>query len=205
MQRLSTLILFAALVTPAQAGTISISPATSTVVLGQTLDQMQPAIIVVSINSTNPMPPAGPDHLRAVETFLTISGPGTGVAGPFELGLSLPSGSSIENGGGSGGVNLIPGANSLSSFSGVLYQFELRVTAPGMYTIMGSTDPVESAAVYGLGTGREDDPSPSTVDNLAPANFATVEVLPFPEPGSLMLAGVCLGGLALRAWRRVAR
>ena len=58
VQRVLALILLAALAAgPVHAGSISITPVTSTIVLGQNFNDTQPAIISVSIDSTNPMPP----------------------------------------------------------------------------------------------------------------------------------------------------
>ncbi len=189
--RLSALLVLAVLAAgQARAGSISLAPSKSKIALGQMVD------VTVSIDSTDPHPPST-RGLNLVDASLTIAlNGGSGGITNFQLGSDLPAGSKIlfvDTQLGSANVGF--GANSLSSFSGAVYTVDYLPTAVGEYTFGFDPNGSNFALYTDLGS----------VDNftLGPSETVTVvKTLPVPEPTSLTLAGACLGGLALRAWRR---
>jgi hypothetical protein len=199
---LAMLCLFALMAGQARADSISIASSSPTVKVGQTVT------LTVSINTTDPSPPAGTDNLNFAESFLAQTGVPFANVGNFRLAPGVLQGSVVQKETGppapaAGSASVIfpfpsnaPG-NGLSSFDGPIYEFDFTPTSRGTYTF-AFPDPSTQAdfVVYNSPGGRVFLTGDSTATIVA---FGATAV---PEPAGLTLVGVCLGGFALRAWRK---
>ncbi len=199
---LPTLCLFAVLAAgTARGGTISIASSSPTVMVGQSVT------LTVSIDTTDPGPVGGPYQsitysasnlaqtgirFQDVNNFRAAPGTLPGIAVVSDLGQTEPAGSASII------YPFINGTfNQLSSFTGPLYQFDFTPEHRGTFTF-AFPDPSaqEDLTVYIY---------PPRTDYLTGGPAATIMAFgatSVPEPTGLALAGVCLSGLALRAWRK---
>jgi hypothetical protein len=185
-----TTITLLLLATTSRAGTVLLSAASPTITLGQTIE------LTISIDSADPKPPSL-RGLALVDVSLTrLLNVTNGDIVAFHLSPDLPTGSKILTvDANHGGANVGLGDNNFSAFVGVLYSVDFKPTVIGEYGFGFNPNGSNFALYTDLGS----------VDNFTLGPSVTVTVNAVPEPASLTLAGVCLGGLALRAWRRVAR
>lgn len=188
----ATLTLLALLAAgPVRGGTISIASSSPTAMVGQTVT------LTVSIDVTDPSPPPSGDYLtfaRGVPT--TNAAPAT--LNNFVLAPDVPSGSSLTvQAPPAATLVLFPIFNGLSSFDGALFQFDFTPDHRGLYTFAFPDASTQMDEVYFLGGAG--------AVYLDPGLSASIMVFgstAVPEPTGLALAGVCLGGLALRGWRK---
>jgi hypothetical protein len=162
------------------AGTVSIAPSSSEIMLGQSVT------FTVSVDSADPSP-VPTDSLFQVAVGITASGGSTlGTASNFQLAAGLPPGSAFV-GSGFIGAAITLGTNNFSTFDGALYSVVFTPTATGKYSISSPAN--SSVAEYSGG-----------LDSLTLSEAVTVVVLPtptpVPEPCGSTLAGACLCGLA---------
>jgi hypothetical protein len=177
---------------PARAGTYSLTPASSTITLGQSVT------LTVNVFSHDPSgpPPGVTDSLTAIETNFLLSGTASPTLNNFKIASDLPSGSTFASGAFPfGSATVFLGANSFSGFTGDVYSFDFTPPKVGTYTFF-NPNPFDGLATYAT----------NATDTLAVLGLPmTIDVLPatsVPEPAGLALAAVACGGLALRAWRR---
>jgi hypothetical protein len=165
--------------TAALAGTVSIAPSNSAIMLGQSVT------FTVSVDSTDPVSVNADSLFQVAVGIAATGGPTLGTASNFQLAAGLPTGTSFVGFGFVGAaVNL--GTNNFSSFDGALYTVDFTPTAIGIYTLSSPAN--SSVAEYS-----------GALDSLTLSQTVNVNVLPsqtaVPEPSGLVLAGAFLCGL----------
>jgi hypothetical protein len=169
---------------PVRGGTITIVPAESVITLGQS------DTITVSMDSNNQ--PGG--ELTAIRTRLLVSGPGDFSISNLRLDSSLPPGTSFLSTDLTTkfATILFAAGNGKTFLASPVYEFDFTPSAAGQYDI--SPDPTDNSVKYVDGT----DSLTALVDS------GVIQVLPpvVPEPTGLTLAGLAVGGLTVRAWRK---
>jgi hypothetical protein len=192
--RLPTLALIALLAAgTARGGSITIASSSPTVMVGQSVT------LTVSIAVTDPAAPPSGDWLFSVLSILGNTGISPATLSEPRLAPGVPSGAEITSyAPPPGSAHLFfTDPNGLSSFDGPVYQFDFTPASRGEYTFAFPDPSIPTDWAYFNDGGG--------LIYLTPGPAATIMAFgatSVPEPTGLALAGVCLSGLALRAWRK---